>query len=376
MVDKPIKILHIFGRMQRGGAEMRTLDLMRHIDRTRYQFHFCALSGLPGELDNEVSQLGGQVHLLALDHRFPHRFRQLLREQHYAVVQAHVHFFSGYILRLAAKENVPVRITHFRITDDGQGNSIRRRMQRRVMRDWIDVHSTHILAVSQGAMVIPWGSKWCQDQRCQVIYNGFDVEEHLATVDRESVHQEFSLPTTSRLFIHVGRMDEQKNHKRLINIFAEIAKEDPAAYLLLVGRGGNDIERFVRARATECSIVDRVIFTGVRSDVRRLLGAADIMLFPSLREGLPGAVLEAAAVGTPVLASDVPGVVEIAQHLPFVRYLPLHASDQEWAKHALTLHSESIKPGVREVAREAFVKSVFTIEQCAKAHYAVWGAAL
>jgi hypothetical protein len=100
-------ILHLFGRMDRGGAEMRTLDVMRRADRGRFRLHFCALSGRRGELDEEIRSLGGEVHLLPLSASFPWKFRRLLREGRFDVVHSHVHYPSGYLLRLAAKEGTP-----------------------------------------------------------------------------------------------------------------------------------------------------------------------------------------------------------------------------------------------------------------------------
>ncbi len=56
--SNPVKVLHIFGCMCRGGAEMRTLDLLRRVDRTRYQLEFCTLSGRQGDLDQEILRPG------------------------------------------------------------------------------------------------------------------------------------------------------------------------------------------------------------------------------------------------------------------------------------------------------------------------------
>lgn len=368
----PISILHIFGRMERAGAELRTLDLLRNIDRERFRFHFCALSGQPGVLDEEIRALGGEVHLLPLGARFGRQFRQLLQEHHFDIVHSHVHYFSGYVQRLAAQEAVGGRITHFRISDDGKGGTLRQLIQRKLTRRWVDTYSTHILAVSKGTMSEAWSQDWERDPRCRVIYNGLDTALFQGPDSRRDVRLEFGLPEDSNLYLHVGRMDEQKNHKRVLSIFREIANTDSLSYLLLVGRGGNEIEEWLRERASEWGIAERVVFAGVRSDIPRLLKAADLMLFPSLREGLPGAVLEAAATSTPVLASDISGVVEIASYLPVVRYLPLKADDHEWARAARSQSAAGKAHGARTIAARAFASSPFTIEKCAASHCMTW----
>src|SRR5579863_9751693 len=114
--SSPIRILHIFGRMDRGGAETRTLELLRALDRRIYIFEFCSLSGQRGELDDEIVALGGKVHLLRLNAAFPSAFLYLLRKRQFAAVHSHVHLFTGIILLLAAVAGVPNRIAHFRST--------------------------------------------------------------------------------------------------------------------------------------------------------------------------------------------------------------------------------------------------------------------
>jgi glycosyltransferase involved in cell wall biosynthesis len=212
------------------------------------------------------------------------------------------------------------------------------------------------------------------DPRCQVIYNGLDPEAFDGPCDEAGVRVEFGLPPGCPLYMHVGRMDPQKNHQRLIAIFAEIAHADPTAYLLLVGLGGNATEQELRHQVVELGIADRVVFAGLRDDVPRLLKAADLLLFPSLWEGLPGAVLEASAAGTPVLGSEIPGVTEIAARLPLVTPLSLERSDHDWGQAARTLAMEGRAEVVRENAVRRFRASVFTIAHCSQAHYAVWQA--
>jgi glycosyltransferase involved in cell wall biosynthesis len=84
------------------------------------------------------------------------------------------------------------------------------------------------------------------------------------------------------------------------------------------------------------------------------------MIFPSLWEGLPGAVLEAAAAGLPVIASQLPGLDEIAGHLPNVYTMPLASSDHDWAAAAFELHSSNLS-GLLQVDN-TFSNSPFSIQ--------------
>ena len=373
----PYNILHIFGRMTRGGAETRTVEVMRHADPGRFRLHFLALSGLPGELDEEIRSLGGEVHPLKLGASFPRKLGRLLREHQVHAVHSHVHYPSGFFLRLAAKAGVPVRITHFRCSDDGRGQSLRRRLQRRILSRWIDRYSTDILSVSRAAMEASWGARWESDPRCRVLYNGIDPRAFAAPPDREGVRRDLGMPADARLFVHVGRLEPVKNQMKVAGIFAELCRLDAAAWLLLVGQGGTEYEGQVRRRLAESGVIARAVFAGVRPDVPRLLKASDAMIFPSLNEGLPGAVLEACAAGTPVLASSIPAVAEVAGHLPASgpRSIPLSEPDESWARAAAALAADGARPGVRERAAELFSRSIFDLGQCVRAHEAVWAGA-
>ncbi len=101
---------------------------------------------------------------------------------------------------------------------------------------------------------------------------------------------------------HVGRFSTQKNHLFLLDIFSEILKTRPDCVLLLVGSG--ELETACRERVAELGMESSVVFAGVRSDVPGLMSAMDLMIFPSLYEGMPNVIIEAQATGLKCLISD------------------------------------------------------------------------
>lgn len=369
----PIRILHVFGRMNRGGAEMRTLDIMRHIDREKYRLEYCSLSGLRGDLDDEIATLDGVTHLCKLDFKFPIRFVQLLRRERFDVVHSHVHYSSGLILLLARFGGVGTRIAHFRTTGNGTSRQKFRRIRNSMLRWLINRNATRILAVSRGAMVANLGQHWQDDPRCSVTYSGVDVEKYSVPADRLGVRREFALDQLTQLIIHVGRMDPPKNHRRLLTIFAAIAESDPACFLLMVGRNDSILQQELFARAETLHLSNRIAFAGLRTDIPRLLLASDLLLFPSLWEGLPGVLLEATAAGIPVLASDTPGALEISQRIPSVHTLPLSLPDRVWSDLAISL-LQSTTDATETLA--ALKNSVFSAENVARVHTSAWTGSL
>jgi len=324
--------------MQRGGAEMRLLDVMREIDNDVIKMDFCALSGQGGELDTEVESLGGTVHHIGLSAAFPIRFMRLLRRNRYDVVHSHVHLFSGYVLTLARMAGVPRLIIHFRNTDDGGTPSLRRRLYRALGKRLALWSADHVFGVCRAALERGWGSGWEDDPRCLTVYNGIDLTRR-QNGSPGRIPDECRSEAGGPLIVHVGRFDPQKNHERLLEIFATIVRERQDARLLLIGRGDTDEDRRAKERASRLDLEGRVAFLGIRGDVSDLLAASDLLLFPSRWEGLPGVVLESLAAGTPVLASDLPGVVEIASRTHGITTRSLDDSDSSWAQAALDILS-------------------------------------
>jgi glycosyltransferase involved in cell wall biosynthesis len=369
---KTTRILHVISNLDIGGAEKRLLDITRQVDQNRVKLHFCTFSKRPGKLCPEFQAAGATLHLLPLDVYFSFRFKRLLRELRFDAVHAHMHNASGYVLRLASQAGTAVRIAHYRSCQDGKNSSLRRQMQRRLLHHWIDKHATHILACGRNAMLNNWGSRWEDDRRCKIVYNGIDPLLFHDLNDRDGVSHEFNLLPENPLYIHVGNIRRPKNHTKLLAVFARILEITPTANLLLVGRGDNEIEQDLHSLAQTYGISDRVVFAGLRNDVPRLLRAADAMIFPSLWEGLPGAILEACAAGIPVLASDLPEIREIAEYFPLIHCLTLSQRDQDWAREAISLcqHIEDTRK-MRSVAL-TFDASPFHIRKCVSSLYEVW----
>jgi glycosyltransferase involved in cell wall biosynthesis len=237
------------------------------------------------------------------------------------------------------------------------------------MRFWLDRFATRILGVSEASLRGAWGQNWRSDARCEVIYNGIDASLYALPADPIGVRREFGIPLGSALCIHVGRIDSAKNHTRLLRIFKCVLRLRQDSYLILVGGGDSGLDQNTRADAAQLGLGERVVFAGTRGDVPRLLRASDLMIFPSLREGLPGAILEASAAGTPVLASDLPCIVEIAERLKPVRCLPLSQPNEIWAETAISMIAQH---GATETG-ERFDLTQFAIGPCARAFELIYG---
>lgn len=361
-----MRVLHIFGAMNRGGAELRTISLMPAMTEQRVQFDFCVLSGNQGVMDETVSELGGSIHYIKLSWRFVWQFFLMLRREKYDVVHSHVAFVSGFILLMARLAGIKKRVCHFRNTSDGRSSWLRS-MRNGLLRFLIKHNATHILGVCEGALSGFIGESWRESPKCKVIYNGFPVAR---VVHQQDFWREL-IPNYSgtKVIINVARMDVQKNHLRQLQIFYQVTLLHPHVHMVMVGLENADTKAQLIQYLARVGISNKVSFLGLKSDVMRWLTHADVMLFPSLWEGLPGAVIEAASVGVPVVASDLPGVLEIARQLPAVTALSLDASDKTWAEQLIKQLNRFDEKATRV---EQFAVSAFQLSANVEALYAIY----
>lgn len=148
--------------------------------------------------------------------------------------------------------------------------------------------------------------------RIDVVHRGRDPGALGRRTDerRIGVRAGLGLDPEQPVVLAVGRQEWQKGHDTLIAATAALARRWPDLTVLVAGREGNR-SAALRAAATQAGVADRVRLLGFRDDVADLLAAADVFAFPSRWEGLGSTLLEAMALETPIVASDLPAVREI-----------------------------------------------------------------
>jgi glycosyltransferase involved in cell wall biosynthesis len=148
-------------------------------------------------------------------------------------------------------------------------------------------------------------------QQLEVVPNAVDTERFRHQPQaRETIRRELGVGD-GFVWIAVGRFEEPKDCPTMIAAFARLASQRPASRLLLVGKGSlqDQVERLVQA----AGLTGRVHFLGVRRDVAELMSAADGYVLSSNREGMPVVLLEAAAIGLPIVATRVGGIPEVVE---------------------------------------------------------------
>jgi glycosyltransferase involved in cell wall biosynthesis len=183
----------------------------------------------------------------------------------------------------------------------------------RLIDGWTSRHLTdHFHAVSGAVKDSAVQMLGIDPNRVTVIERGRDSDRLGAPSPERRVRSRtaLGLRPEARVVVTIGRQDFQKAQVDLVSAFDLIAENRPDAELILVGPEGTQSKQ-VEARIERSAHRDRIRTLGHRDDVPDILAAADVFALPSLYEGFPGAVIEAMALGLPVVASQLPTLGEV-----------------------------------------------------------------
>ena len=183
----------------------------------------------------------------------------------------------------------------------------------------LDLVTAHLLttafhAVSQSVKDAETRDLRVSAERITVVRRGRD-DQRLGEPSAErrcAQRREYGLTETQSVLVNVARQEYQKGHRHLLAALPAVLDAHPDAVLLVAGRNGTETTALERM-ARELGVSERVRFLGHVSGVADLLNAGDLFVFPSLYEGMPGAVIEAMAMGLPIVASDIPSIREVVE---------------------------------------------------------------
>jgi glycosyltransferase involved in cell wall biosynthesis len=174
--------------------------------------------------------------------------------------------------------------------------------------------TTHFHAVSNAAKLAAVNSLGLPSQRITVVERGRDPDRlgQPSAKRRQQARLKLNLQTTDEVIVNVGRHEYQKGQIFLLEAVAKLAHTRSRLVLLIAGRSGQVTSELTHLR-DQTGLNGKVHFLGHRDDVPDILAAADLFVFPSLFEGLPGAVIEAMALGLPIVATNIRPVQEVVE---------------------------------------------------------------
>ena len=322
----PIRVLHVMGIMNRGGAETMIMNLYRKINRSKVQFDFVENSFERAAYDDEIEALGGKIY------RCPHfngknyfQYKKWWKEffkQHqdeYGIVHGHIGSTAAIYLK-EAKRNGLFTIAHSH--SSGFTFSVGSILYRVLAYNTRNI-ADYFFACSDSAGRDRFGKGIVSKSNYRVLNNAIDTDLFKYDVKiRNEVRKELLLEN-SYVVGHIGRFETVKNHKFIIEVFKCIKNKENKNYkLLLVGEG----------------ILKRDM---------------DVFIFPSLYEGLPVTLVEVQTSGLPCVISDkIPSESIITKELVTVK--SLGDSPDEWADQIIGRLGEKRVSRVDEITTNGY----------------------
>ena len=328
----PIRILHVIGMMNRGGAETMIMNLYRNIDRTKVQFDFVQNDGPERAFDEEIRSLGGRIfhcpRYVGKNHfAYTKWWKEFFREheREYTAVHGHIGSTAAIYLSIAKKHGM-FTIAH---SHSAGAETVVYRLFSYPTRYVAD----QFFACSAEAAVNRYGSSVGKDSgRCHLLNNAIDTK--LFAFDRrtrDQMRNELRISHDTLVIGHVGRFVAVKNHQFLIEVFEQIRKKRTDTKLLLIGDG--ELRTQIQEELAERNLTDAAILAGIKTDVWNYYQAMDIIVFPSVFEGVPVSLVEAQTAGLPCCVSN--GVPRDAAITDLVQFRPLEDTPEQWAQWVL-----------------------------------------
>lgn len=332
-----VRVLEIIGKRPVGGVGTVLLNYQKFIDPEKVQMDYLIFGEQEEEFDRSVTALGSKVYTYpALSGRHMGRTQKYMEDfmgEHaaeYQVIHLHAPNIAFLVYPVVKKYGKPLVVhSHATLYAENKGKAIRNRILWGLFTGKDKKGKTTFIGCSDAA-----GSFLFRDKPYTVLKNAIEKEPYLydekVRLETRATYLDEEQSGQTLVVGNIGRMSQQKNQTYLIDIFAEIKRQHPDSVLWLVGDGETRPE--VEQKVREAHLEKDVKFFGMVNNTRELYQAMDVLVMPSLFEGLPMVGVEAQASGLPCVFSDaITREVDIAEAI----YLPLSTNPKIWAENAI-----------------------------------------
>lgn len=304
----PARILHLIWALDLGGAERQVLEMVRRLDRRRFDPVVGCLvrRGRWGEaLEAEGVRVVDFAKKPGFDPALLLRLVRFLRRERPAIVHTHAFTAATWGRLGAALAGRPPVVVHEHSAfslDSALHRTVDRALAPLTDR-WVPVSEALARDLSRVlGLPVP---------RLVTVHNGLPSPEGTPPVDPRAVRRELGAEGFGRLVGTVGRLERRKGLEVLLEAIRALSERYPDLGVVLVGEG--PAREALERRVSDLGLERRVLFAGRREDVSRVLSALDVFVLPSHAEGLSIALLEAGAAARPIVATSVGGNPEVIE---------------------------------------------------------------
>jgi len=301
MIDRPFL----------GGGQMTVLGLAKNLNREKFEVSICSAEG--GVLVDEARKHKIPHFAVALSKKFNcQSFKEIsviLKENRIDILHTHGGVAGFYGRWTAKKSGTPVIIhTHHGIHYLHYRNPLLRRVYVSLER-YFSRFTDSVVVVSEANKEMAHKHRLAPSSKIILIRNGIDIDKFTQRESPGKKMNDFGFELSHPVIGTVARLDHPKGVVYLLKAAKLIHRSYPQAKILIVG--GGPLRGQLERKARSLGIEKQVLFLGERTDVPELLSLFDVFVLPSLWEGLPYALVEAAALGRPIVATDIDGVREL-----------------------------------------------------------------
>lgn len=337
---KKIRILMVMANTRMGGVQAFILNVLHNIDIEYYQIDFAInYYAECNGIEDECRKYGCNFFLIPSFKVFNYfqykkSWEKLFSSQKYDIVYAHATNSASIFLKIAKKYGIKT-IAHSH-SAGYRGNYIERNTKRMFARG-VGKYADYWFACSDKAAERLYGDAYKLYSHYYNIPNAIDVSKYLFDESiRTSIRKQIGVDDDTFLCGHLGTFSAVKNHKFLIEVFANLLKIKPKAKLVCCGTGA--LLPIVKQQVKDLGLCDKVIFTGVVRNANEYFMAMDCFIFPSIFEGFPVSILEAQATGLPIVMHDV--ITKEVDLTDLVNRVSLSTPAYEWAKIVAQVKTE------------------------------------
>lgn len=345
-MQQPIRVAQVMGAMVGGGLEATIMNHYRLLDHDKVQFDFIVQEDSTFVPEDEIKSLGGRVFTIPSYKKlnaYVEKCEDLFSHLHPDIVHSNMNALSIFPLRAAKKAGIPIRIAHSHSTANSK--EIARTAIKNVLRPFSKVYPTQLVACGVYSAEWLFGKRVVEQGKVHYIKNAVDLHKFAYHKEQRSKLRT-ELGISDKFVIgQIGRFTSQKNHAFALDVFSHLHRTMPNSVYVTLGSG--ELMEETKRKAQSLGISDSVLFLGQRNDSQYWYSVFDILLFPSLYEGLPLTAIEAQGAGLPILASsNITKEAFIESDLTHI--LSLNDPPQKWAE---TIESIAAHPTDRTVRR-------------------------
>ena len=296
-----IRVLWLIKGLGPGGAERLLVSLARAHDRDVVDVDVAYIVAAKDALVGDLESLRVDVHFVG-GRTWPMRVRRLIRSGRYDVVHAHSPLVAS-AARVAARTIRP----RPRIVTTEHNAWETYAWATRVLNQVTAPLDDYTLAVSAAALAGISSER--ARRRSELLVHGVDLEAVRSDRgQRDRVRAELGVRPDELLVVTIANLRGQKDYPNLLHAARHVLDEEPAARFVAVGQG--PLESEIRRLHGQLGLGDRFAMLGERTDPTAVLAAGDVFVLASTYEGYPVALMEALAIGLPVVATSVGGVTD------------------------------------------------------------------